>query len=314
MQTRTKIASLVAAITLVTGGLAIGAPTAGGSIYACLSPSAGTLTKVSTKAPKCPKGATLITWNQVGPTGRQGIQGLQGMQGPAGAPGATGQSGLNGLNGLTGPEGSQGVQGENGLQGAMGIKGDKGDPGRDGVSGTGLYAVSDGNLYPVYLHDKEAVVSIQGTWWQTISPLEYYSALDPTSWDLNATLGFTGSQWDPLPEAGDYLVFMNDNCSGAPMGWLSYLARYPENFYPDRVGITYLNGSAVTLFSKYYKATYLNLERSVIQSYKDNGETCQLGAPEDVVQSMFGPIRHKMYNLVEIEKPTIVFDAVLTTG
>jgi len=126
MQRTTKIASVVAVLTLVTGGLALGAPTTGGSIFACLAASAGSLTKVSTKAPKCPRGTTLISWNQVGP---------QGQQGPAGAPGLPGQAGLNGLNGLTGQQGPQGLVGPMGLQGPTGAQGPKGETGTQGPQG-----------------------------------------------------------------------------------------------------------------------------------------------------------------------------------
>jgi hypothetical protein len=93
MQRKTKIASIVAALTLVTGGLAIGAPSAGGSIYACLSASAGTLTKVSTKAPKCPKGTTLISWDRVGPVGARGPAGTKGADGEDGERGERGPKG-----------------------------------------------------------------------------------------------------------------------------------------------------------------------------------------------------------------------------
>lgn len=123
MQRKTKIAAVVAVLTLVTSGFAVGAPTAGGSIFACLSGNSGTLTKVSTKAPKCPRGTSLISWNRVG---------LQGERGPAGA---AGQAGLNGLNGLTGQQGPQGLMGPMGLQGANGIQGPKGEPGVEGPRG-----------------------------------------------------------------------------------------------------------------------------------------------------------------------------------
>ena len=87
MQSTTKIAAVVTALTLVTAGLAIGAPAAGGSIYACLSASSGTLTKVSTKAPKCAKGTTLISWNQSGIQGVAGQNGAKGDVGPRGMAG-----------------------------------------------------------------------------------------------------------------------------------------------------------------------------------------------------------------------------------
>lgn len=112
MQRTTKIASVVAVLTLVTGGFAIGAPTTGGSIFACLSASAGTLTKVSTKAPKCPKGTTPISWNRVGP------QGTKGEAGPAGEKGDPGAAGLKGEAGSKGDKGEAGLRGSPGLPGS----------------------------------------------------------------------------------------------------------------------------------------------------------------------------------------------------
>jgi hypothetical protein len=135
MQRTTKIASVVAVLTLVTGGLAIGAPTTGGSIFACLSASAGTLTKVSTKAPKCPRGTTLISWNQVGPQGKQGAAGAAGAPGQAGLNGLNGLTGLQGPQGLMGPIGPQGPKGETGVQGQEGVQGPKGEAGAEGLRG-----------------------------------------------------------------------------------------------------------------------------------------------------------------------------------
>jgi hypothetical protein len=111
MQRKIKIVSVVAILTLVTGGLAIGAPSAGGSIYACLSASAGTLTKVSTKAPKCPKGTNIISWNQVGPQGAKGQAGPAGVKGDSGAVGLKGDTGSKGDKGEAGPRGAAGLPG-----------------------------------------------------------------------------------------------------------------------------------------------------------------------------------------------------------
>ena len=111
MQRTTKIASMVVGLTLVSGGLAIGAPTSAGNIYACLSAAAGTLTKVSTKAPKCPKGTTVISWNQVGPQGAKGQVGPAGIKGDTGAVGLKGDTGSKGDKGEVGPRGAPGLPG-----------------------------------------------------------------------------------------------------------------------------------------------------------------------------------------------------------
>jgi Collagen triple helix repeat (20 copies) len=75
---------------------------------ACLS-SGGALTMVSiTTTPTCSAGQTLVTWNQVGPTGPVGATG---PQGPTGATGPQGPSGPAGPTGATGPIGATGPTG-----------------------------------------------------------------------------------------------------------------------------------------------------------------------------------------------------------
>jgi len=86
-----NIAFLAAAVVLVSGGYAFGVSTTK-TIYACVSSSSGSLTKVSTSAPKCPKGTKSLTWNQQGPQGLQGKQGLQGAQGNPGVQGLPGET------------------------------------------------------------------------------------------------------------------------------------------------------------------------------------------------------------------------------
>jgi hypothetical protein len=65
----------------------------------------GNLTKVGTKAPKCAKGTTRISWATKGVAGSKGASGPQGLQG------------------VPGPEGPQGPQGETGAQGPAGADG-----------------------------------------------------------------------------------------------------------------------------------------------------------------------------------------------
>lgn len=324
MQRKTKIASIVAALTLVTGGLAIGAPSAGGSIFACLSASAGTLTKVSSKAPKCPKGTSLITWNQVGP---QGPQGIQGIQGPAGAPGAAGQSGLNGLNGLSGLQGPQGLMGLQGLQGlqgekgntgergiqgepgAQGPKGDKGETGERGAQGesgpevySGYFLESGGEYYKVAFNElsfsRYPVVKIDGVWWDLLEPYGSRNTYDPVAFN-NATYG----------EQKDVFVYTDTICSQGNYGYLSTRDRTGPLFdgdfqYDERDYLSpNVSNVAVAMFdSEYtYVASPSDLPIDAIKSYW-NGE-CIQGIPQ--LKSTF-----KIFDLRPIDLPRdLIFDS-----
>jgi hypothetical protein len=74
--------------------------------HACLKN--GILSNVGVSAPdNCPTGATMISWNAMGPTGPQG---------PAGPTGATGPQGPAGQTGATGPQGPAGVNGVSGYE------------------------------------------------------------------------------------------------------------------------------------------------------------------------------------------------------
>jgi len=108
MSNKTILISSIAVMTILVGGYAIGAPSSNGTLYACLSASTGTLTKVSTKAPKCLKGTSLISWNQVGPQGPKGDTGLAGTRGDSGPIGETGTKGDRGEAGSRGPSGLPG--------------------------------------------------------------------------------------------------------------------------------------------------------------------------------------------------------------
>jgi hypothetical protein len=67
-------------------------------IYGCVSKT-GTLSKVSTKSPTCPRGTTKLSWGTKGIAGLQGIQGLQGPQGATGDRGPAGPAGADGAAG-----------------------------------------------------------------------------------------------------------------------------------------------------------------------------------------------------------------------
>jgi collagen triple helix repeat protein len=85
------------------------------SYYACLKN--GTLSSVGVSAPdNCATGATVISWNAMGPTGPAGPIGMTGPRGPAGPTGATGPQGPAGETGATGPQGPAGANGVSGYE------------------------------------------------------------------------------------------------------------------------------------------------------------------------------------------------------
>jgi hypothetical protein len=150
-----SVMGLVTGLVIATGGISTAAtPTV--TYYACLK--SGALSLVGTKAPTCPKGATKISWNSVGP---KGAAGPAGKDGAAGLQGPAGPNGLNGLNGLQGLQGIPGIQGPQGLTGPIGLpgtKGDKGDTGEVGASGakgdtgeSGPAGPSTGSVHPYML-------------------------------------------------------------------------------------------------------------------------------------------------------------------
>ena len=126
------IASL-ATLLLTGGGFAIGQPfysvNTNQTIYACVTGINGNIVKASNNPLTCPKGATPISWNTVGPKGETGATGPQGLKGDQGIQGVKGDKGDRGETGATGP---QGLKGDQGIQG---LKGDKGDTGATGDAG-----------------------------------------------------------------------------------------------------------------------------------------------------------------------------------
>ena len=150
---RFLIAVPIAALLVLSGygasSLLAGASSTPVSYFACLN--AGTLTKVGTKSPKCPSGAKVITWNQVGPSGAPGAKGdagAPGAKGDTGAPGVKGDIGTKGDTGAPGAKGDAGVQGDTGAKGDTGAPGAKGDTGAPGTPGpnasTSLWAAPSG--------------------------------------------------------------------------------------------------------------------------------------------------------------------------
>lgn len=126
-----KLVAAAGALLLI-GGISIAASAASNTTtyFACLKD--GNLTKVGTKAPKCLKGSTRISWNS---------KGADGAAGPAGAIGQIGATGIAGLNGSNGSVGATGAAGANGLsegfqaQGVFVIPGNNADVSGDATDG-----------------------------------------------------------------------------------------------------------------------------------------------------------------------------------
>ena len=134
-----KIAtSLVAATVLLFSGIAYSAssPT---YYWACLT--SGSLTKVGTSKPTCPKPGVAIQLAIQGPAGPQGLQGVSGLKGEPGVQGAKGDPGAPGPVGAPGPKGEPGAPGPQGTPGSG-----SGGFYRMGTSGEKYYLVS-GTVY-----------------------------------------------------------------------------------------------------------------------------------------------------------------------
>jgi len=154
--TLSRSLKLLAAVVVAVTGLSVGAValTAGATgtsttYYACLKAKAGTLSKVGTTAPVCPKGSQVISWDSAGPAGPPGVDGtsVTSTALPSGDPNcADGGSAFLSISGAT--------YACNGADGAPGATGATGAPGADGktvLSGTttpSIYATADvGDFY-----------------------------------------------------------------------------------------------------------------------------------------------------------------------
>jgi uncharacterized protein YjbI with pentapeptide repeats len=161
---------LMLGILLGTGYAAFGAEQ-NQAIYACVYDASGIITRVRVGTPyDCPKGYSLISWNNQGQHGSPGLvwrgtwDGSQyynandavffnGSAYIAIAPNAQqqpdtgtdwnvlaqqGAQGPAGLRGEQGPQGIQGERGQQGEQGIQGIQGERGEQGLPGAAGTNL--------------------------------------------------------------------------------------------------------------------------------------------------------------------------------
>jgi hypothetical protein len=156
-----KISPIVAVAAIVIAGsisgIAGATAASNSTVYGCVSKS-GSLSKVSLKSTKCPKGTVKLSW------GTRGISGLQGIQG---------------IQGDTGPTGAKGDQGETGAQGPAGA---------DGGSGpTKIYLGSVPNGY----------TQVQGsdTGWSALTPLGTLTNLPPGDYEVT-TSGFAAGGYN----------------------------------------------------------------------------------------------------------------------
>lgn len=90
MKIKAQLVVLLSALLFALGGFAYGNALSGLDsnkvIYGCVTGINGNITKVSYVDHSCPRGSTVISWNQ------QGSQGIQGDPGPMGLPGLPGTS------------------------------------------------------------------------------------------------------------------------------------------------------------------------------------------------------------------------------
>jgi hypothetical protein len=117
------------------------------TINACVKKKGGAV-HIVTKAARCKKGETKVSWANVGSAGRSGANGAAGVvggygasgvagaTGPAGASTETGASGATGVRGSSGSTGPAGATGETGAAGATGNKGVTGTSGPTGETGS----------------------------------------------------------------------------------------------------------------------------------------------------------------------------------
>jgi hypothetical protein len=92
--TRRGIALLAAATISLFAALATASQAGAATYYACVKKNGSA--HVFAKKPKCKKGESKLSWNNVGPAGKNGANG---------ANGANGKNGANGTNGTNGAKG-----------------------------------------------------------------------------------------------------------------------------------------------------------------------------------------------------------------
>jgi hypothetical protein len=101
---RSALTAIVAASTLLLGGLAVAPQAGAATLYACVKKKGGTARFVSVRT-NCRRGETKLSWNT------QGVPGRNGSNGKNGAAGKNGTNGKNGADGKAGANGKDGVNG-----------------------------------------------------------------------------------------------------------------------------------------------------------------------------------------------------------
>lgn len=91
--TRRGIALLAAATFLLFAALVTASQAGATTYYACVKKNGSA--HIYTKKPKCKKGESKLSWNNVGPAGRNGNNGVNGANGKNGTNGANGTNGTN---------------------------------------------------------------------------------------------------------------------------------------------------------------------------------------------------------------------------
>jgi hypothetical protein len=98
--TRRGILLLAAATISLLAALATASQAGAATYYACVKKNGSA--HIYTKKPKCKRGESKLSWNNVGPAGRNGVNGLNGKNGA---------NGVNGVSGKEGPAGKEGIPG-----------------------------------------------------------------------------------------------------------------------------------------------------------------------------------------------------------
>jgi hypothetical protein len=125
--------ALVAAVCLVTGGVAYAAVSGSDAVInGCYQKNNGQLRIIDPSTDSCRSSEVGITWNQIGPAGPPGATGVAG---PTGATGPAGKAGADGAAGAAGPSGASGASGPRGASGADGATGPTGWTGATGATG-----------------------------------------------------------------------------------------------------------------------------------------------------------------------------------
>jgi hypothetical protein len=93
--TRRGVTIGATAIIALLVALAVASQATAATYYACVKKNGSA--HIYTKKPKCKKGESKLSWNNVGPAGRNGTNGANGKNGTNGTNGANGTNGTNAL-------------------------------------------------------------------------------------------------------------------------------------------------------------------------------------------------------------------------